>query len=56
LWEQGDQAGAIALESLWNEVLNQSAFHLHCAYPRWGFINDSGQGISAICDQHSHVI
>jgi hypothetical protein len=55
LWEKGNHAGALALEALWNEVMQEHRFHLHCAYPRWGFINDSGQGISAICEAHSHV-
>ena len=34
LWDEGNQKGALALERLWNDVLNERVFHLHCAYPR----------------------
>lgn len=57
LWEQGNQKGALALEAIWNDVLNDRAFHLHCAYPRWQFANEQDQtGITSICGHHSHVI
>src|SRR5438270_3437720 len=57
LWERGNQAGALQLEALWNDLLSDSAFHLHCAYPRSLFAGsgDSSQ-IRAICDSHSHVL
>src|SRR4051812_17425194 len=37
LWEQGNRTGALALERIWNELLHDNAFHLHCAYARSGF-------------------
>jgi hypothetical protein len=57
LWEQGNKAAALALEELWNDVLNDRAFHLHCAYPRWTFVNDGDEtGLAAVCHAHSHVL
>ena len=57
LWEAGNKAGALQLEALWNDVMNDRAFHLHCAYPRWSFTNDQDQlGMADICHAHSHVL
>ncbi len=57
LWDEGNKEGALELESLWNDVLNDRAFHLHCAYPRWTFINDGDDsGLAAVCHAHSHVL
>ncbi|MCU1286180.1 MAG: domain S-box protein [Acidobacteriales bacterium] len=55
LWERGNREAALKLESLWNEALNDRAFHLHCAYPRWSLLKDQDQEIAAICGNHSHV-
>jgi hypothetical protein len=55
LWEQGNKSGALALERLWNDLLNDRAFHLHCAYPQWLLEND-GDGIRGITEVHSHVL
>jgi hypothetical protein len=57
LWEQGNKEAALALEELWNNALNNRAFHLHCAYPRWTFVNDGDEtGLAAVCHAHSHVL
>ncbi len=57
LWEQGNQAGALQLEALWNDLLNDRIFHLHCAYPRALFAGaENAAAIQAICDGHSHVV
>ena len=57
LWEEGNKAGALELELLWNDLLNDRAFHLHCAYPRWTFNRDGERlGLAAICDAHTHVV
>lgn len=53
LWDQGNKRGALELEALWNDALNDRAFHLHCAYPRSGFINGDEE---AVCRSHSHVV
>ena len=54
LWEQGKKQAALQLEALWNDALNDRAFHLHCAYPRSGFVNDGDE--LAVCRTHSHVV
>lgn len=55
LWDQGNQDGALALERLWNVLLNERAFHMHCAYPRALFAQDE-TGMANICESHSHVV
>ncbi len=57
LWDEGQQEAAISLERMWNDALNNSAFHLHCAYPRWVFSTDEkDKGMESICHAHSHVL
>ena len=55
LWEEGNKKGALALEELWNSVLNKRAFHLHCAYPRALFGEDQ-IGLLNVCESHSHIL
>jgi len=54
LWDKGNKAGALALEGLWNDLLNDQAFHLHCAYPRSLFSQDE-PGMLNVCESHTHV-
>ena len=54
LWNNGNKSGALELECLWNNVLSQTAFHMHCAYPRSLFSNDA-TGMMNVCESHSHV-
>ena len=54
LWNTGRKAAALRLEDLWNDTLQYGAFHLHCAYPRGGFINEDDE--AAVCRTHSHVV
>jgi KaiC/GvpD/RAD55 family RecA-like ATPase len=57
LWEHGNKQAALELEALWNEVLSSSAFHLHCAYPRWNFRDTADEAaIAEVCNVHSHVL
>jgi hypothetical protein len=56
LWDQGARAAAIELEMLWNDLLSQHAFHLHCAYPRAGLILGEVGEVAAVCDLHAHVL
>lgn len=57
LWQEKNKSGALELEALWNELLSEEAFHLHCAYPRQIFSrNDDWAHIKELCDRHSHVI
>lgn len=55
LWDQGDPKGAIELETLWNDLLKERAFHLHCAYPRDGLINGEVGEVEAVRELHSHL-
>jgi len=55
LWDEGNRVGALALEHLWNDLLNNQAFHLHCAYPRTLFAGDEA-GLFNICESHSQVV
>lgn len=57
LWEQGNSAGAIRLEQLWNELMRDHSFSLFCAYPMHGFRGESnGEPLLHICNAHSRVI
>lgn len=57
LWEQGHKKAALQLEALWNDLLNDRVFHLHCAYRRALFAHDAGaSGMQSICESHSHVV
>ena len=58
LWEAGNRDGALELEALWNDAMNDSAFHLHCAYPRRCFsAHDGDQHTFAdVCSSHSHIV
>ena len=55
LWQQGNIGGALALERLWNDVITERVFHLHCAYPSSLFSEDE-PGILNVCESHSHII
>jgi hypothetical protein len=56
LWEQGRKKAALELEALWNEALNNKAFHLHCAYRRLSFPRDADDALLAqVCNAHSHI-
>lgn len=56
LWEKGQKEAAIRLEHLWNEVLSNQAFHLHCAYCSKGFINGDAEMLPHIHQAHSYVV
>lgn len=57
LCEQGEMANALELETLWNEMLDDDSFHLHCAYARRIFTGTSDAALfRAICESHSHVV
>jgi hypothetical protein len=56
LWEQGNQEGALALEALWNGLLEEECFHLHCAYPKSLFKAGKGADLRLICDEHSLAV
>lgn len=58
LWMEGNQEGAIRLETLWNELADSAPrFSLFCAYAMLEFAGEEYQApFTAICQQHSHVL
>ena len=56
LWAEGNKIGALELERLWNDLLQDRSFHLHCAYPRW-ILQQGSESLmlKSICDEHSSV-
>ena len=55
LWEQGQVAGAMAVEQLWNDLGRRTPFTLFCAYPTR---SADGPAVDqeAICAHHSGVV
>jgi anti-sigma regulatory factor (Ser/Thr protein kinase) len=51
LWQRGDVAGALELETLWNELLARVPFSLYCAYPS---VTDADD-FARICHAHTAV-
>src|SRR5712692_10331881 len=57
LWEEGNQAGAVLLEELWNELASTYSFSLFCAYPMHGFGREAhGAPFCEIGTRHTRVI
>src|SRR4051812_16109790 len=57
LWKDGNIAGAVRLEELWNELANNHDFCLLCAYAMSNFDREShSAGFDAICNAHAHVV
>src|SRR5258708_150115 len=57
LWKDGNSAGAIRLEELWNNLSKQYSFSLFCAYPMSCFDGEVlGEQLLQVCGQHTHVI
>ena len=54
LWECGDVNGAMALESMWNDLSRQLDFSLYCSY-RSMEGDDAREAVEAICALHSGV-
>jgi len=55
LWAAGKPESAIRLEDMWNELAQDYAFTLCCAYPMNGFANRHAAPFMKICAAHSHV-
>ncbi len=57
LWDRGDVAGALLLESLWNELATTRPFSLFCGYPTSAFADaQDTTAFRTVCDAHSAVI
>ena len=54
LWKNGQQAAAIRLEMLWNQLANTQAFSLLCGYAMGHFYKDAN--FQEICRHHTHVV
>lgn len=54
LWADGNTAGAMALEDLWNNLGRSHDFSLFCAYPVTAFDGPGTAGsLRRLCEQHS---
>jgi hypothetical protein len=52
LWERGNEAGALRLERLWNDIALANAIPLFCAYRV-----EAGAALpDRICEVHTHVV
>lgn len=55
LWQQGNKAATIQLESLWNKYVEEGSLCIYCAYPRTAFeVVDTP--LIHICSSHSKII
>jgi signal transduction histidine kinase/ActR/RegA family two-component response regulator len=54
---EGNHCGAINLEKLWNNLRDNHAFSLFCAYPMKGFGGEQlAESLTGVCAEHSRVI
>src|SRR5215212_9289669 len=57
LWAEGNKAGAIRLEELWNELGKVHTFALFCAYPMKAFTGaEEADRMTEVCTCHTRVI
>jgi signal transduction histidine kinase len=57
LWDEGDVAGALKLEDLWEDLLRRRPATLLCGYPADAFAHDrSTDAFRAVCDRHTEVV
>jgi hypothetical protein len=57
LWGEGNAAGAIELETLWNGLADQVPFSLFCAYPSYLVAAaDAFDTFAQVCSLHSDVV
>ena len=55
LWERGEVAAALELESLWNTVIAQHPVRLLCAYPASVLADAELGDVARMCGLHDHV-
>jgi hypothetical protein len=55
LWDAGNVAGALALETLWNDMASNRQFFLLCAYPEVLLDRAPLGAVNAMCDRHSDL-
>jgi hypothetical protein len=55
LWGRGEQAAALRLEELWENLRRAQDFALFCAYPRSGFTRNDVDLLAGVCAAHSRI-
>lgn len=56
LWDEGNVAAALELESLWNRLADLQDFALLCAYPAAALGGAPLADVGRVCDLHSSVL
>ncbi|MDQ3076266.1 MAG: ATP-binding protein [bacterium] len=56
LWAEGNKAGAIRLEELWNNLQKKLSFTLYCAYPMKVMEGSHTDSFAKVCNTHSHIV
>ena len=57
LWQRGQTAAALRLEELWNDLLDEVPFRMHCAYAVADALAPPDvHGMHPVCVHHSHVL
>jgi hypothetical protein len=57
LWADGNRAGALLLEDMWNGLAESQHFSLLCGYADSHFLEPGGAGLRReICSRHTHVM
>lgn len=56
LWQQGNVAGALELETAWNALARQHPFSLMCAYPTTALDIGALADANEVCGLHSEVV
>jgi anti-sigma regulatory factor (Ser/Thr protein kinase) len=57
LWDDGNVAAAIELESLWNDLGRRASFSLFCAYPAQSVAGeDQADALHQVCHLHSAIV
>jgi hypothetical protein len=55
LWADGNVTGALALETLWNDMASKRQFFLLCAYPQSSLGESPLRSVNAMCDRHADL-
>jgi hypothetical protein len=55
LWADDNTDGTYALEQMWNALQREVAFPLLCAYPLAADESELDEGLSQVCQLHTHV-
>ena len=57
LWKDGNAAGALEVERLWNELARKYKYSLLCGYALDNFMHETHiEGFRHICAHHSHAL